>query len=895
MGSGRRRRNNLSSSGNSPLLSLCMIVRDEAERLGRCLESVSALEPEVIVVDTGSVDETREVAQRFGARIVSYEWQDDFAAARNRSLEEARGRWILVLDADEVIAAEDVSKLRKLLASPRASAYKMVIRNYSRSSNVAGWRPCRGEYPEQERGLPGWFPTAKIRLFRRHPSIRFEGLVHEVVGPSIEGLKGKVASCPVPVHHFGLIDEEVVRSRSRYYLRLCIRKLRGEPKEPLGWFDIGSHLYKMGRSRWARKAFERTVELGLSEPRPSRASEKIVLQALNMLGVFAMAGGNMVEAVDFFDRALRINPSFEPCKRNKSEAQKRIASAEASRPESVAVQSDCPVSLCMIVKDEEDNLPECLESFGPVADQIVVVDTGSTDSTAELARRYGAEVYHHPWKDDFSEARNWSLHYARGRTVFWVDADDRLEPGTAEAFRRELLAHEGKALYFMIRSPEPGGTVLGAYQLRAFPNRPSVRFEGRIHEQVIWSVENLKIPVVHLPLEIVHTGYTDGDALYRKLLRNRGILEEQVRREPDNLHAQYMLARTLDGLKEPEEAAVWLRRVTEHPRARTERNEFVYHAQALLAVYLCNGGGLEEGRSLLEDLLARAPGFAFGRLCMGQLALNTGRPLDACNVLLPLVESELKPSLIPMGNPVQEAYRYLGAALMELGRWQEARGCLEKALDLNGKDQEALFRLGDCLLQEGRLDEAQEAFSACNESNPNVAFKLGTVALGRKDLEQAEERFRLACAAGLDTAALHHNFGYLKAQKGDWAEAERLYRLALDRQPDMIEPLLNMGHGLLARGRWDEAEKFFQRALAVKPELLDARLAAAALALGRGGPEAKNLADQLWQELAPAEHQNQSPPSTPSDLFVSFGRLFEDRGQNRLSRLCQQLAVTLPS
>jgi glycosyltransferase involved in cell wall biosynthesis/Tfp pilus assembly protein PilF len=871
-----------------------MIVRNEATRLGRCLESVSALEPEIVVVDTGSTDGTREVAQSFGARVISFPWQDDFSAARNRSLKEARGRWILVLDADEAIATDDLPKLRKLLASPRAAAYRMVIRNYSKSSNVAGWQPCGGEYPVEEEGLPGWFPTAKVRLFRRHPSVRFEGLVHEVVGPSIERLKGKVASCPVPVHHFGLIGEDSARSKGRYYLRLCLGKVRSEPDEPVGWFEVASHLYKLGRYRWARRAFERTVELGSAKPHPSEAFEKIVVQALNMLGVLALAGDEVSEAIGFFERALQINPSFEPCKRNKDEAQKRLSAAKVSHQGPVSSQTECAVSLCMIVKDEEDNLAGCLESFGHVADQIVVVDTGSTDGTPELARRYGAEVYHHPWRDDFSEARNWSLHYARGRMIFWADADDRLESGTAETFRRELLANEGKAVYFLIRSPEPEGTVLRAYQLRAFPNRPSIRFEGRIHEQVIWSVQNQKIPSVHLPLEIVHTGYVDGEALHGKLLRNRRILEDQIHQDPDNLHSQYMLARTLEGMKEPEEAAVWLRRVTDHQRARSERNEFVFHAQALLAVYECNRGELEVGRKLLEELLVKAPGFAFGRLCMGQLALNTGHPLEACQVLLPLVENELKPSLIPMGNPVQEAYRYLGAALMELGRWQEARGCLEKALELNGEDQEARFRLGDCLLQEGLLDEAEQAFRACNGSNPNVRFKLGTVALGRKDLDRAEEHLKFASQAGLDTAALHHNLGYLMAQKGDWEEAEGHYRLALERQPDMIEPLLNMGHGLLSRSRWAEAEGFFQKALAVKPELLDARLAAAALAFGRGGPEAKNLASELWHELTPTGNQNQPLPSKPTDLFISFGQLFEDQGQNRLSRLCQQLAVNLP-
>jgi tetratricopeptide (TPR) repeat protein len=231
---------------------------------------------------------------------------------------------------------------------------------------------------------------------------------------------------------------------------------------------------------------------------------------------------------------------------------------------------------------------------------------------------------------------------------------------------------------------------------------------------------------------------------------------------------------------------------------------------------------------------------------------------------------------------------------MELGQWREAKDCFQKALELNGEDQEARFRLGDCFLQVGSLEEAESAFRQCDESNPQVRFKLGTVALGKPDLDQAEEHFKFASSAGLDTAPFHHNFAFLMAQKGQWELAERHYRLALERQPDMVEPLLNMGHGLLNQGRWGEAEQFFKQVLALKPELLDARLAAAALAFGRSGQEAPNLAHQLWQELVPEDSRELPPPSNPADLFSSFGRVFEDQGEGRLSRLCQQLAATLP-
>ena len=101
---------------SAPAISLCMIVRDEEATLARCLEAAQPFVDEIVIVDTGSQDGTIEIAERFGARIIHEVWEDDFSAARNRSLEEARCEWILTLDADEVISPEAGAALRKIVA-----------------------------------------------------------------------------------------------------------------------------------------------------------------------------------------------------------------------------------------------------------------------------------------------------------------------------------------------------------------------------------------------------------------------------------------------------------------------------------------------------------------------------------------------------------------------------------------------------------------------------------------------------------------------------------------------------------------------------------------------------------------------------------------------------------
>ena len=93
------------------------------------------------------------------------------------------------------------------------------------------------------------------------------------------------------------------------------------------------------------------------------------------------------------------------------------------------------LSVCLIVRNEEALLENCLKSVSQLADQLVVVDTGSTDKTLEIARSFNAEIYHFKWCDDFAAARNESIKYATGDWILWIDADERLSEASVPAFK----------------------------------------------------------------------------------------------------------------------------------------------------------------------------------------------------------------------------------------------------------------------------------------------------------------------------------------------------------------------------------------------------------------------------------------------------------------------------
>jgi glycosyltransferase involved in cell wall biosynthesis len=164
------------------MLSLSMIVRNEAERLERCLASVAGFVDEMVLLDTGSTDDTVAIAERCGAVVHHLSWPGDFAPARNEALKHVTGDWVLVLDADEVLSAQAQEPLRQLMADA-----DVLLINLLRHELGAAQAPY----------------SNVSRLFRRHPAISWNRRYHAMVDDSVAALlarepRWRVADCPVP-------------------------------------------------------------------------------------------------------------------------------------------------------------------------------------------------------------------------------------------------------------------------------------------------------------------------------------------------------------------------------------------------------------------------------------------------------------------------------------------------------------------------------------------------------------------------------------------------------------------------------------------------------------------------------------------------------------------------
>ena len=200
------------------------------------------------------------------------------------------------------------------------------------------------------------------------------------------------------------------------------------------------------------------------------------------------------------------------------------------------------LSLCMIVKNEENNLRGCLESVAGLFDEIVVVDTGSTDKTVEIAESFGAKVYEFPWIDDFAAARNEAFAHATGDFIMWLDGDDRLDPKDHKRIRDLVNSTQYIGAFLPTKNVlKTGGTSDSNALIRIFRNHKGIKSLGRIHEDLKLP-KNRKVIVTDIP--VYHTGYQDESLKVVKTARNIYLLSKWVKDEPTNPRPHFFLARS---------------------------------------------------------------------------------------------------------------------------------------------------------------------------------------------------------------------------------------------------------------------------------------------------------------------------------------------------------------
>ena len=312
--------NQISEPQRRTAVSLCMIVKDEEQYLAHCLASVKPIVDEMIVVDTGSADSTKDIALSFGAKVYDYEWNHDFAEARNFSISKASGSWILIMDADEVISHLDYPKFEEIVKVPPKSsaAFSIITRNYCTLANTIGWVANDGKYSQEEAGI-GWIPSVKVRLFYGKDLIWFEGVVHELLDPVLKRKRIKIEQCKIPIHHYGRLNKGNLDRKGEIYFEIGKKKLEEMGDDLNALRELAVQATIIGKNEDAIELWERLLAL--------KPDSKLSAEVFINMGTVYSRMGKYQDALYASKKAIKHSPELKEAIYNYSMAELHLGNA----------------------------------------------------------------------------------------------------------------------------------------------------------------------------------------------------------------------------------------------------------------------------------------------------------------------------------------------------------------------------------------------------------------------------------------------------------------------------------------------------------------------------------------------------------------------------------------
>lgn len=537
------------------------------------------------------------------------------------------------------------------------------------------------------------------------------------------------------------------------------------------------------------------------------------------------------------------------------------------------------LSLCMIARDEEDNLAGCLLPVKDIFDEIVVVDTGSQDKTVEMGQRLGAKVHSLPWEDDFARARNASLRYATGDWIFWMDADDRLERGEAIKLRR-LAKSSPPDSYFLCRviSTEFNGTKTEFLQLRLFPKLPGVRFENPVHEQVSYSLDRLGLKGKISLVRINHLGYSNPEEYNRKVERNLKILQRQVEKSPQDISIRYQLATNYNAKGMIKEAIRELRILLNRAQTDSSFPEITKMAHIILGNNYRKLGRFNLALQHYQRAGEVAPDDGLPNYCLGELFYKLGKITEAEANFEEIKRKGIRLGLasIPLAELRYFTSFYLAKCFDKRGEAQKASQEYKNALQIKPNSLPILRALGELFLRKENYAEAQRSYQklvAGGSNSPTDYFDLGTAEIFLGDLRGAERALKKAIKLAPNFSEALLRLAFVYTRQGKLRQAEESYKKLLQIDPHQVEPLTNLGYLYLNSNDHAQAKKYFIQVKKLKPGEIDANLGLAKIyAEERSTPSLFNEYSDIsarYPKLAPPLS---SPGEDLHNLALAFNR-----------------------
>lgn len=436
------------------------------------------------------------------------------------------------------------------------------------------------------------------------------------------------------------------------------------------------------------------------------------------------------------------------------------------------------LSLSIIVKNEEKNLPRLLTSVAGVFDQIALTDTGSTDKTIEIAKSFGAEIYHFQWIDDFAAARNFAFSQCRGDYIMWLDADDEILPED-KALILQLKPNLHLADAWLSRynyaQDEYDRCTISLHRHRIVKNFPPPRWKWPIHECMEISPTWKQGPT---PITVTHR--RSGDDYVKDLGRNLRMLKQAVAHEPNEPRLLFYYAKELFSNEQIKECIP----VFESYLAKGEGwHDDRVNAHYLLAVSYWRLGNEDEAINICLKGIKLDPRWAEFYTTIGQIHYNNGRWRET----IPWFEMAGKlPMLEAWGTVIPDNYTWiphdrLCKAYSQVGKIREAYDANEKALSYRPNDPRLLFNrefLKDHLHPSRKADRPLR-LSLGSGGKPTQSYLCTDKFQAPNVVELIDQMdlpyFPATVHAIYSEHALEHSDGHIAAEKAveEWARVLR--------------------------------------------------------------------------------------------------------------------------
>jgi len=595
----------------------------------------------------------------------------------------------------------------------------------------------------------------------------------------------------------------------------------------------------------------------------------------------------------------------------------------------MSAQGRSTISVCMIVKNEEELLPRCLASLRNLADEIILVDTGSEDRTPEIAAEFDCRIFHFPWTGDFAAARNESLRQAGGDWIFIIDADEELSPEGTAAIRRlvEDPRMEIVSISVYNKSLATGQVSSFLPSIRLFRRRLGLTYQGIVHNRL--SLPD-NIQVSRCDIKLYHYGYDLArDRLERKKVRTLELLEKQLRENPADMFANFNMAQLLRGLDGTADDDTCRRIidhaqvVIDHPQSGSSAGfgyRLMAHIQAALA--LSSLQMYDEAESYCLDALALKPDYIDAVISLANIYLSAGKTdlaekhyrqyldlldqddpdkeisdiilhyLDAGHVawfglgVIAQMKGDTDEAIIryrrvlEYGRPYLDTFCRLGRLYIGKGQFHRAEDMFGREIRQNEDSASAHFGIGQALVFQGKPDRALEFLEKSVKLDPDNGSARIFLAQTLINTGQMSKGISLIIetSAMVDDFGVRFECGNLLFAAGRIDDAKSCYEKALELRPDDRDALNNLGNCHFRLEEYETACSIYEQLLAQSSDYVPAlrNLGAAHARLG-------NFDRAL---VFMARYAEKNPRDT--DIFRVIGDLFSSLGYYEKAIACYE-------